>query len=70
VPELSRKNGGQHGRGHQLDVAEQRRSRGRCHRQLRREQGLNVISDIEHHDACAAPLGVLPDCGRPAQSLG
>jgi chloramphenicol 3-O phosphotransferase len=32
-------------------------------------QGLNVVTDIEHHDAYAKPLGVLVDCARRVQEL-
>ena len=32
-------------------------------------QGLNVVADIEHHDAYAVPLGLLPACARRLNGL-
>ncbi|MGI9173842.1 MAG: chloramphenicol phosphotransferase CPT family protein [Rhodothermales bacterium] len=31
--------------------------------------GLNVVVDVGHHDAYAAPLGILPDCARRLSGL-
>lgn len=31
--------------------------------------GLNVIADVEHHDAYAKPLGVLAECARRLEDL-
>jgi len=31
--------------------------------------GLNVVVDVGHHDAYAAPRGILPDCARRLSSL-
>ncbi|WP_296740336.1 chloramphenicol phosphotransferase [Mesorhizobium sp.] len=32
-------------------------------------QGLNVVTDIGHHDAYSRPLGILPDCARRLAGL-
>ncbi len=31
--------------------------------------GLNVVADVDHHDAYSGPLGILPDCARRLEGL-
>ena len=31
--------------------------------------GLNVVADVDHHDAYSRPLGVLPECARRLKGL-